>query len=58
MDDKTKAVLKRAGRTAVSSGVGVIVAHLKSDPKWMILVPVISALGKFLRLLGLQFIPF
>ena len=59
MDDKIKAVIKRAARVGVASAVGVILAHLKSDPKWIILVPLISALGKFLRSkFGLQYIPF
>ena len=59
MNDKTKAVIKRAARVGVASAVGVILTHLKSDPKWMVLVPLISALGKFLRtVLGLQYVPF
>ena len=59
MNDETRAVIKRAARVGIAAAVGVIITHIKNDPKWMILVPLISALGKFLRTkFGLQYVPF
>jgi len=59
MNEKISATAKRAGRVSLATLIGGAVAHFTGDPKWLAIAPVLSALGKFLRMtLGLNFIPF
>lgn len=59
MDDTIKSVGKRALRVGVSTGVGVIFSHFTQDPRYMLLTPLLSALGKWLRkVFSLPVIPF
>ena len=52
-------VLKRFGRVAVAVVLAGIPTYFANDPKYLILAPVISAVGKWLRaVLGLKYVPF
>jgi len=59
MDDKIKSVLKRAGRVGVATAIGSVFSYFLKDPRYILLTPIISALGKWLRkVLSLPNIPF
>lgn len=44
-----KKVFKRLGRAALSLLLAGAVVYCKKDPKYIVLAPVIQALGKWLR---------
>lgn len=59
MGETIKAVSKRALRVGVATAIGVFFSAITNDPRYMILTPVISALGKWLRkVFSLPKIPF
>ena len=59
MNDTAKAVAKRALRVGVATAIGVIFSAITKDPRYMILTPVVAALGKWLRkVFDLPKIPF
>lgn len=51
--------LKRFGRVALAVFLAGIPAYFANDPKYLVLVPLINAVGKFLReKFGLKKVPF
>ena len=57
--ETVKAVGKRALRVGVATAIGVVFSHFTKDPRYILLTPVISALGKWLRkVFDLPNIPF
>jgi hypothetical protein len=59
MENPIGPTLRRAGRVGVASTIAGVISQSTGDIKWLALTPLISALGKFLRItLGLKFIPF
>lgn len=51
-------VLKRFGRASISILLAGIPAYFQNDPRYLILAPVIQAVGKWVReALGLKNIP-
>jgi len=51
--------LKRFGRTLVGVLIAGVPAYFANDPKYLLLAPVINAIGKWLRsTLGLKNVPF
>ena len=40
---------KRGGRITTATIIAGVIVQLTGDPKWLALVPVIAALGKFIR---------
>jgi len=58
MDSFVRA-LKRFGRASVSIILAGIPVYFSKDPKYIVLAPVIQAVGKWLReQIGLKFVPF
>ena len=57
--DKLFGVLKRFGRVGLGVVLAGIPAYFANDPKYLILAPLINAVGKWLRSqFGLKNIPF
>jgi len=51
--------LKRLARVSFSVALAGLVVYFKEDPKWIAIAPVLSAAGKALRELGVNFpVPF
>jgi len=48
--EKTKSVLKRFARAVVCGIIGTAATIVSHNPTWLILSPVLQALGKFLRI--------
>lgn len=44
-----KAALVRLTRSAIVTGVTLWWSMVQNDPKWMVLVPVLHGIGKFVR---------
>ena len=50
---------KRAARVSLATIIAGLVMHFTGDDKWLLLAPVISAVGKFLReCFNLPYLPF
>ncbi len=59
MKEEHYSVGKRALRVGVATAIGVVFSHFTGDPKYMLLTPLIAALGKWLRkVFSLPKIPF
>ncbi len=59
MKEEVIATGKRAGRIGLDVAVATIVAQTTGNPAWLMLAPLLAALGKFLRsVFQLKFIPF
>ena len=57
--DNFLSVLKRFGRTLVGIIIAGVPAFFAKDPKYILLAPVINAIGKWLRAaFGLKNVPF
>ena len=57
--DAILSALKRALRVGVAAAIGSALSHFTGDPRYILLTPVISAVGKWLRkVFDLPKIPF
>lgn len=56
--EKWMMVLKRASRSALAVIVAAGTAYYQNSPYWLILGPVLEALGKTLREAGVESVPF
>ena len=51
-------ILKRLFRATVGMLLAGALAHFQSDPKYLVLMPILQATGKFLReKFGLKYVP-
>ena len=59
MEKEILSTVKRAGRVSLATIIAGLVMHITGDQKWLLLAPVISAVGKFLReCFNLPYLPF
>ena len=57
--EKTKTVIKRFTRAMVCSIIGAVVTLQTDNPTFLILIPLLQAVGKYLRIKwGVKNIPF